>query len=88
MDRPFRELHELYKLLFQRAEAQAKAQKEKEEQERKEKLERDKYKHSKRRMLPPDAQGSSPNNVIQTPSPLEAEAFEDVLEEMAEGGVI
>ena len=38
-------------------------------------------------MPPPDAIKNNPSDV-QTPSPLEAEALEDALEEMAEGGVI
>lgn len=92
MDRPFRELHELYKILFERAEAE-KAKREKEE---KEAAEAEKQKERMQmyqgrgpqlnRMPPPDAK-RNPSDV-STPSPLEAEALEDALEEMSEGGVL
>ena len=92
MDRPFRELHELYKILFERAEAQKKAEEERKAQEEKEAAEKEKAEVARgarlpqlRREPPPDAVRSSPNNL--TPSPLEAEALEEALEEMAEGGV-
>ena len=93
MDRPFRELHELYKILFERAEADKK-RREEEEAKAKEEEERKRQSEINRgirppqlnRMPPPDAK-RNPSDV-QTPSPLEAEALEDALEEMAEGGVI
>lgn len=93
MDRPFRELHELYKILFDRAEAEKRRREEeeakaKEEEERKRQSEINRgIKPKLNRMPPPDAIRNNPSD-IQTPSPLEAEALEDALEEMAEGGVI
>ena len=91
MNRPFRELHELYKILFERAEAQKKAEEERRKQEEKAAAEKEKAEVARgaklpqiRRAPPPDAV-TSPNSLI--PSPLEAEALEEALEEMAEGGV-
>lgn len=87
MDRPFRELHELYKILFERAEAMRK----KDEQERKEKEEKERRERAMNkqpyRPQPPDV-NRTPNESIPTPSPLEAEALEDALEELTEGGVL
>ena len=91
MDRPFRELHELYKILFERAEAQKTAEEERRAQEEKDAAEKEKAEVARgaklpqiRRAPPPDAV-TSPNNL--TPSPLEAEALEEAFEELAEGGV-
>lgn len=77
MDRPFRELHELYKILFERAEAEKQKERMQMYQGRGPQL---------NRMPPPDAK-RNPSDV-STPSPLEAEALEDALEEMSEGGVL
>lgn len=92
MDRPFRELHELYKILFERAEAQKKAEEERKAREEKEAAEKEKAEIARggrlpqiRRAPPPDAAKSSPNDL--TPSPLEAEALEEALEELTEGGI-
>lgn len=78
MDRPFREVHELYKILYQRAEAQ---QKEAEEREKKEKEEEKKRQRQNGqnnvRQQPPDAASTIP-----TPSPLEMEALEEMFEDM------
>lgn len=94
MDRPFRELHELYKILYERAEAQKKAdeerqRKEEEEERAKEKSEVDRGVRSPRihREPPPDAIRTTPDDNIM-PSPYEAEALEEVFEEMAEGGIM
>jgi hypothetical protein len=76
MDRPFREVHELYKILYQRAEAQ---QKEAEEREKKEKEEEQKkhQKNGSNKQQPTDA-----SSTIPTPSPLEMEALEEMFEDM------
>ena len=95
MDRPFRELHELWKILYNKAEAEAarqKAEKDKEEEERKAKERADINRGAKppqiNRQPPADAMKLPTNNSNVTPSPLEAEAFEDMLEEFVEGGVM
>lgn len=86
MDRPFRELHELYKILYERAEAQQKAEearkeKEAEEERKRKQAERPKGIRSNQYMRdqPSDATSTS---TIPEPSPLELEALEDVLEDM------
>ena len=87
MDRPFRELHELYKILYERAEAQQeaeKARKEKEAEEERKRRESEKARGIRApqyiRELPPDA--ITTESTIPQPSPLEMEALEDALEEM------
>lgn len=83
MDRPFNELHELYRIVYLRAEAQAKAEKERQEKEEREK----KYKggQSNRQI-----NRKQPTDVNQPPnlnlSPMAAEEMEDALEDLAEGG--
>lgn len=94
MDRPFRELHELYKILLERAEAQAAAERERKEAEEAEREKREKAEMRNgvkppliHRAPPPDA--IKPNNPNElTPSPLEAEALQDMMEEMSEGGIV
>lgn len=85
MDRPFREIHELYKILYERAQAQQEAEK-----VRKEKEEEEARRQAQRkgpsgfsptyRQLPTDAIQN--NSTITEPSPFEAEALEDALEEL------
>ena len=75
MDRPFREVHELYKILYQRAEAQ---QKEAEEREKKEKEEEKK----RQKGSPNKQQLTDATSTIPTPSPLEMEALEEMFEDM------
>ena len=80
MDRPFREVHELYKILYQRAEAQQKAEEERQKKEQEEENKRKRQvgptpQYSKQQ--PPDA-----INTMPTPSPLEMEALEDMFEEI------
>lgn len=82
MDRPFRELHELYNILFQKAEAHAAAEAAKKEEEEK---------AAKNDSSGKSADGKKGNNQlpnISTSSPFEAEALEDALEEFAEGGLM
>ena len=84
MDRPFNELHELYRIVYLRAEAQAKAEKERQEKEEREK----KYgkggpQHSQLNRRPPTDVNQPPNLNI---SPMAAEEMEDALEDLAEGG--
>ena len=80
MDRPFREIHELYKILYDKAEVRVKEEKERKEQERQEE-------EMKRRGQMPRKPADDLNRSI-TPSPAEAAALEDVFEELAEGGVM
>lgn len=96
MDRPFRELHELYRILFLKAEAQAK--KDKEEEEKKKQDEEDERKNNRPKGISQpmyykpkqDKQLADvkQQNDFSAPSPLEAEALEDALEELAEGGLM
>ena len=83
MDRPFREVHELYKILYQRAEAQKAA-----EDKRKKEEEAKKRAADSNRMMPmpprPYRSTDVSNNqeVISQPSPLEAEALEEAFEDL------
>lgn len=94
MDRPFRELHELYKILYERAEAQRKADEEKRKREEEEERAKEKsevergIRHPQiHREPPPDAiRTTSDDNIM--PSPYEAEALEEAFEEMTEGGIM
>lgn len=93
MDRPFREIHELYKIVYERAEAQAAveaARKAEEEEKRKNEersnISRGAAKPQIHRQPPPDAKIESYNS-IPVPSPLAASEIEDAIEEMLEGGV-
>ena len=86
MDRPFREVHELYKILYERAQAQQKAEEERKQKEEEEARKQAQQKRgpsgfspSYNRQPPTDA---IPNiSTITEPSPFEAEALEDALEE-------
>ena len=86
MDRPFREVHELYKILYQRAEAQQKAEEERKKKEEEEERRRRRAESPKGISQPHyiKQQPSDVNNTstIPEPSPLEAEALEDALEEL------
>lgn len=85
-------MHELYRILYIRAEAQAKAdeerkKKEEEEAKRKERANRPRGYPPGYRQRPADVNKSKEAD-MPTPSPLEAEVLEDALEELAEGGVM
>jgi hypothetical protein len=69
MDRPFNEIHEIYRILYLRSEAQKKAEEEREKNERKNKQ-------------PTRQKTLTDVNNIPEPSPLEIEAMEDALEDM------
>lgn len=93
MDRPFRELHELYKIVYERAEAQAKAEKEREEREKKEREAEENRERARkglppliRREPPPDAKYTTKEPII--PSPYGADDLEEAFEEITEGGAI
>lgn len=80
MDRPFRELHEIYRIVYLRAEAAKAAQEAREEEEKKSKGQSNR---------PTDGRISNQNKTAKAPlSPLEAEAFEEVFEELGEGGMM
>ena len=95
MELPFRELHELYKIVYERAEARAKAEKERQEQEEQQRQkEEDEERRRKglppqiRRQPPPDAKTIVRPNDTPISSPEDAEELEEMFEEMAEGGAI
>lgn len=86
-------MHELYRILYLRAEAQAKAdaekkKKEEEEAKRKERENRPKGYPPGYRQRPADVKTQQQGPDMPTPSPYEAEVLEDTLEELAEGGVM
>ena len=87
MDRPFRELHELYKILYERAEAQQAAEKARQEKEA-EKERKQRNSEVTRGIKPPQYVRELPTDAltnestIPQPSPLEIEALEDALEEI------
>ena len=84
MDRPFNELHELYRIVYLRAEAQAKAEKERQEKEEREKRNgKGGPSHPQINRQPPTDVNNMPNLNL---SPLAAEEMEDALEDLAEGG--
>jgi len=86
MDRPFREVHELYKILYQRAEAQQeaeKARKEKEEEEARKQREANRPKGINSYRLSDNKPSDATNNsTMPEPSPLEMEALEEAFEEI------
>ena len=84
MDRPFRELHELYKILYERAEAQQEAEKARKEKEAEEERKRQQANRPKGINSGPYSREplSDAPSTIPEPSPLELEALEDALEEM------
>ncbi len=80
MDRPFRELHEIYRIVYLRAEASKAEEKARLEEEKKSKA------NSGR---PTDGGISNQSKTAKAPlSPLEAEAIEEVFEELGEGGMM
>lgn len=86
MDRPFRELHEYYKIFLQRAEAQQKAdeeaKKKAEEEERKKKSNKPfSNLPPQYNRLPTDVNNSS-STTMPEPSPMQAELLEEALEEI------
>lgn len=87
MDRPFNELHEIYRIVYLRAEAQAKAEKERQEKEEREKKGKNGPKYPQINRLPPTDVTQTSHNQNSISSPLAAEAMEDALEELAEGGL-
>lgn len=80
MDRPFREIHELYKLLYERAIAQQKAEEQRKKEEEKKEREAKKGPHQ-RRYLPTDVNNKP--TPMPTPSPYEMEMLEDAMEELS-----
>lgn len=72
MDRPFNEIHEIYRILYLRSEAQKKAE---EEREKKEKEKENNKKQPTQKKL-------TDVNSVPNPSPLEIEALEDAFDEL------
>lgn len=81
MDRPFREIHELYRINFLRVQAKKEAE---EEEERKKKAEKNKSSNTNSYNMSSDV---NTNNIIPS-SLLGSDDLEEALEELAEGGVI
>lgn len=94
MDRPFRDLHAIYRIIFLKAEAQAK--KDKEDAEAKAKAEEEERRKnapkgiSQPMYYKPNQQLTDvkQQSDLSTPSPLEAEMLNDALEELVEGGIM
>ena len=93
MDRPFREIHELYRIVFLRAKEQEEKEKKRQQEEEKEKQAKEQsdirrgVKPPQLRREPPSDAVTVKNKSLAPSSQLEAEALEDALEELAEGGV-
>ena len=68
MDRPFNEIHEIYRILYLRSEAQKKIEEEREKNEKKNKQ--------------PTPQTLTDVNNMPEPSPLEIEAMEDAFDDI------
>lgn len=84
MNCPFRELHELYRIVYLRNEAQAEAEKEREQKEKENKERQERARPYKERPLPPNRPPSDAitKPSIPMPSPYIAGEIEDALEEM------
>lgn len=82
MDRPFREIHELYKILFERAEAQQAAEKARKEKEAEEAKKRNEANRPKGINSGQYMNDMLPDASTQQPSPLEIEALEEALEDI------
>lgn len=91
MDRPFAELHEIYRIVFLRQEAQIKA-----EEEKKKKEEADERARLQQTYRPPTGlkqlpyqynERQQPNSYESAPSIIELDAMEDALEELSEGSI-
>ena len=81
MERPFREVHELYRILFLRAQAEKEADEKRKAEE--EKRAREERKNGNKK---PQYNRQPTDLSIPSPSPMQAEALEDAFEELAEGG--
>ena len=87
MDRPFKELHEIYRLAFLKAEKQAKDDKEKNEKEEKERKKHEEELRSRGIGRPNNPMYNKPTDVtptdqMDTLSPAAAEALQDALEDI------
>ena len=84
MDRPFRELHEIYRIVYLKAEKQAQDEekrkaKEAEEKKKEQERSRGSYRSPMYQNRPTDVM---PTNQMDTLSPAQAEALEDALEDL------
>ena len=70
MDRPFNEIHEIYRILYLRSETQKKIEEEREKNE------------NKNKQQPTQQKSLTDVNNIPEPSPLEIEAMEDAFEDL------
>lgn len=73
MDRPFNEIHEIYRILYLRSETQKKIEEEREKKE--------KEKEKNKKPQPAQRPLTDVHNIPE-PSPLEIEAMEDALDEI------
>lgn len=92
-DRPFREVHELYRIVYLKA--QAEAEREKQRQAEEEEKRKQEEKANRPRGIPnlpkpykPNSKQPTDDISQHTMSPLEAEELQDMLEDMAEGGIM
>ena len=90
IDAPFREVHELYRILIAKVEANKKAEEErkKKEEEEVKKQEQADIKSGKRNPMIRRGEPTDDTNKTAIPSPLESEELEEALEELVEGGAI
>lgn len=85
MDRPFREVHELYRILYLRAEAQQKAEEERIKKEEEEAKKQQKQKGGPQRPTPtPSTMSTDVNQQELSPSmpPIAMDELEDALDEL------
>ena len=79
MDRPFRELHEIYRIVYLKAEKQAQDEEKRKAKEKKKEQERSRGSRPMYQNRPTDVM---PANQMDTLSPAQAEALEDALEDI------
>lgn len=85
MDRPFKELHEIYRIVYIKAEKQAQAEEErkaKEAEAKKKERERSMGPHPRNPMYQNRPTDVMPTNQMDTLSPAQAEALQDALEDI------
>lgn len=90
IEAPFREVHELYRILINKIEADKKAAEERKKKEEEEAKKQEQADIKAGRLNPMIRRGEPTDDINKTttPSPLESEELEEVLEELAEGGAL
>lgn len=82
MDRPFRELHEIYRIVYLKAEKQAQDEEKRKAKEAEEKKKEQERSRGSRPMYQNRPTDVMPTNQMDTLSPAQAEALEDALEDI------